>query len=110
MKNKYTEDLLKLIKDNPDLPIVPMVSGEIVADKCGYWLGEWGPAAVDEYLVAERHERIFFKSEEDMWYVLEQYLTDEEFDSLPDDEDECSKIYENLPWNKAIVVYICSLE
>lgn len=109
MKNKYTEDLLKLIKDNPDLPIVPMVDGEIAPEEDGYWRGQWGPAAVDEYLVAERHERIFFKSEEDMWAVLEQYLPNEEYDSLPDNEDECSKIYENLLWKKAIVVYINSL-
>lgn len=37
-----TEELLKLIKENPDLPIVPMVDSEVVQDDFGYWLGAWG--------------------------------------------------------------------
>ena len=36
------EELFRLIKENPELPIVPMVDAEIVADDCGYWIGAWG--------------------------------------------------------------------
>ena len=37
------ENLLQLIKENPDLPIVPMVDQEIVADDCcTWWIGKWG--------------------------------------------------------------------
>ena len=36
MNEKFTE-LLKLIKENPDLPVLPMVDGEICAgDDYGY--------------------------------------------------------------------------
>lgn len=41
MKNNIKE-LLKLIKQHPDLPIVAMVESEVVADDYGYWMGEWG--------------------------------------------------------------------
>ena len=34
-----TEELLKLIKENPDLPVVPMVNDEVVGDDSyRYWL------------------------------------------------------------------------
>ena len=50
MNEKITE-LLRLIKENPDLPILPMVDGEICAgDDYGYWSGSWGTARVDEFL------------------------------------------------------------
>ena len=44
------EELFRLIKENPDLPILPMVDSEIVA-ACGYatWTGSWGRADVVEY-------------------------------------------------------------
>ena len=35
--------LLDLIKQNPELPILPMVDSEIVADDyCAYWAASWG--------------------------------------------------------------------
>ncbi len=34
-----TKELLKLIEENPDLPIVPMVDAEVIGDDSGYWLG-----------------------------------------------------------------------
>ncbi len=50
-QNKLTAELLKLIQENPELPVVPMVAGEVVPnDEYGYWLGRWGKAKVDEYL------------------------------------------------------------
>lgn len=100
------EGLFKLIKENPDLPIVPMVDGEIPGDDCGYWQGAWGNAHIDEYLLAYNRERILFKSDDDVFDVLEHYLTDEEFEALPETEEECRPIYNALPWIKAIVVYI----
>jgi len=43
------------MQENPDLPVVPMVDGEIVAgDDHGYWQGAWGYARVDEYLKPKR--------------------------------------------------------
>ena len=77
--------LLKLVEENPALPIVPMVDGEIVAgDNFGTWMGRWGDVAD----------------------TLEKYLSAAEFDALPEDESECRQLYDALPWTKAIIVSI----
>lgn len=100
------EELFRLIKENPELPIVPMVDADIVGDDCGYWLGVWGRAEVDEYFISERAERVFYKSDGDVFDVLERHLSDEEFEALPESEEECRPYYDKLPWIKAIIVYI----
>lgn len=106
MKNEKTLELLKLVEQNPDLPVVPMVDGEIVSDDYGYYIGNWGSAVVDEYLVAKRNDMIYFKSDDDVFDVLEHQLSDEEFEALPETESECRPFYDGLPWRKAIIVYI----
>lgn len=68
------EELFRLMQENPDLPVVPMVDSEIVADDCGYWLGSWGRACVDEYFISEQAERVFFKSDDDVFDVLERHV------------------------------------
>lgn len=100
------EEFLKLIQENPDIPIVPMVDGKIPWDDCGYWIGAWGSARIDEYLLVNNSEYVVFKSDDDVFDVLERYLSDEEFEKLPETESECRPIYDALPWTKAIVVYI----
>ena len=61
---------------------------------------------MDEYLISERAERIFFKSDDDVFDVLERHLSDEEFEALPESEEDCRPYYDKLPWIKAIIVYI----
>ena len=102
------EKLFQLMRENPDLPVVPLVDGEIPGDDCGYWLGAWGAAELDEYLVGS--DGVIFKSDDDVFDALERFLPGDEYDHLPDDESECRKIYDALPWKKAIVVYITTLD
>ena len=105
-ERKAREELFRLTRDNPDLPVVPMVDREILGDDSGYWLAGWGQARVDEYLVCEHSERVAFKSDGDVFGTLEDYLSYDDFDKLPDLESECRPIYDALPWTKAIIVYI----
>ena len=101
MKNKNIEELLRLIKENPDLPIVPMVNSGVVVDGWGYWPGTWGSAYIDEYIIIEKYDTpILFKSDNDVFDVLEKCMSDKEFGRFPDTENECR------PWTKAIIVYI----
>jgi len=111
MKQSNTEELLKLIAENPDLPIIPMVGTEVVADDCSdYWIGSWGICRVDEYYIGRDY--IHFKSDD-----LENVLADmtgcdygktkdgkDIWDDLEDEEWET--LFDSLPWVKAIVVYI----
>lgn len=106
--NENIKTLLELIKENPELPIVPMVDAEIVGDGYGRWSGTWGKAMVDRYVIADIgwEARIIFESDGDVLEALEKYLTDDEFERLSDDEAEWQKIYDGLPWIKAIIVNI----
>lgn len=105
---KNRNDLFKLMQENPDLPVIPMVDGEIPGDDYGYWLGAWGTSHLDEYLVG--NGQVLFKSDDDVFDVLERFLPDDEYYRLPDVESECRKVYNALPWKKAIVVYITTQE
>lgn len=105
-ERKAREELFRLMRENPDLPVVPMVDGEILRDDSGYWLAGWGKSRVDEYLVCEHSERVAFKSEDDLFGTLEDYCPYEEYEQLPESESECRPIYDALPWTKAIIVYI----
>lgn len=105
-KKENITALLELIKENPDLPIAPMVSGEIAGDDCGYWMADLGYARVDEYLICNKSDYLALRSDEDVFDTLERYLDGEKFDALPEDEDACREVYDNLPWTKAIIVWI----
>ena len=62
IQKKNLSFLFELINQNPDLPIVPMVNYEIVADDCAlYWMGSWGEAKVDSYIL--RNDRIWYLSD-----------------------------------------------
>lgn len=105
-ERKNREEFFKIMQEHPELPILPMVDSDIVADDGGYWIGAWGSAEVDEYLIAERSERILFKSDDDVFGTLEEYLSYDEFEALPEKESECRPRYDSLPWIKAIIVFI----
>lgn len=105
---KNREKLFQLMKEYPELPVIPMVDGEIPGDDCGYWLETWGMANVDEYLIT--NDRVLFKSDDDVFEALERFLPDDEYYRLPDVESECRKQYDALPWKKAIVVYITTAD
>ena len=105
------EQLLNLIKENPELPIVPMVESEIVADDCySYWVGNWGSANIDEIYMGR--ESVHIKSTEDEEEVLNdiagcKYGCDPAGRDIYDlTDEEWNKLYESIPWQKAILVYI----
>ena len=106
----YIDELLQLIKDNPDLPIVPMVYGEIVEDDSyTWWLGHWGRSEVTEYYLGE--EKLHFKDddEEEVLSDLEgcKYGCDRQGRDIYElSDDEWEELYESVPWIKCIVVHI----
>ena len=49
-------ELIKIVTENPDLPIITMVNGEVCGDDCGYWLGHCGSASIELVgLIGERY-------------------------------------------------------
>ncbi len=108
------KNLLRLMGEHPDLPVIPMVDGEIAeGDEYGCYMASFGSVSLDEYIVCKRYAwsgQVFFKSDDDVFDVLEKFLTDEEFEKLPESEEGCKEIYDSLPWTKAIIVYIEPVE
>lgn len=101
--------LIKLIQDNPDLPVVPMVDSEVVADDGGYWMGKWGHCKVTEYYLGR--ERVHFRDddEEDVLGDLVgcKYSCDPQGRDIYElSDEEWDKLYKSVPWVKCIAVYV----
>ena len=105
-----TEQFLELVKENPDLPIVPMVDQEVVADDSySWWLGKFQRSEVTEYYLG--HDRIHFKNDDEEDVLGD--LADCDYCHAPDGRDiydlsdeEWAELYKSIPWAKAIIVYI----
>lgn len=104
------EQFLQLVKENPDLPIVPMVDSEVVCDDTyTYWTGGWGHSEVTEYYIGE--EGIHFRDddEEDVLKDMvgcKYYCTSDGRDITDLSDEEWNALYQSIPWKKVLVVYI----
>lgn len=98
-----TRRLFELIRDNPDLPILPFVDSEIVADD-GYnrWIGSWGSCGIIEYIMVEMYNDYPEMVEKDDTERYEEYL----YDCTEMTEEEIQEHIKNIDWIKAIAVNI----
>ena len=104
--NRGIKNLIELVKQNPDLPIVPMIDSEIVAEDGNMkWLGSWGDAHIDYYL--HKDERIYFKNA-DFDDLVEDLMCDETFENYSDEEAEkkAEEMVKNYEWVKCIRIDI----
>lgn len=100
------EKLFRLVRENPELPVVAMVDSEIVADD-GYnrWFGVWGCSYIGEYLIGEEH--LFFREDDDpseVDRVLSERYGDDYYADMTGKQE--AEAYAGLPWIKAIIVNI----
>ena len=101
--NPKLYQLLELMKENPHLPVVPMVDAEVVADDTwGYWMGSWSNSSLDKYYKGE--ERIYFYDKCDMEDLLTEVKGCDWYEAASD--EEVLEAFDSLPWVKCIVVYI----
>lgn len=109
-----TERLLNLIKAYPDLPIIPMVDGEIAEDECHYWRGTFGGSFVDKYLETAGGVHFYsegmYKDDEDRELSdlneIEATLIGYHKRDLHIPDNKLIEQYNQLPWKEAIIVYI----
>lgn len=102
-------EIIKLIEENPNLPIVPMVDSEVVADDGGYWLGKWERCEVTEYYQGREYIHFRDDDEEDVLKDMVgcKYYCDTQGRDITDlTDEEWNVLYESIPWVKCIVVYI----
>lgn len=101
--NNNVSDFIRLVQENPKLPVVPMVDYEVVAgDECARWIGDFGKARVMEYYCSEEH--VYYKDDEDIKGAVSAAVGWERYEAISD--EEANDIYEKLPWIKAIIVNI----
>lgn len=98
-----TQKFLELVKENPDLPVIPIADGDI-GDGGGSWLASFGLSSVQEYLIAEG--QVFIRDDDEIWDVLYAVFPEEEYEGFSD--DDAKKAHSELPWIKAIIVDIHS--
>ena len=97
MKNNL-KNLLKLIKENPELPVIPFVDGEIVCgDEYCRWIGSIGDVNIKEFCTFK--ERYYFKDEiEDL---IDSLTCAYDYNIEQAEEDA-----KRMNWQKAICVNI----
>lgn len=111
IEDEKTARLVKLINENPSLPVVPLVYSEVVCgDGYSYWVGSWCDCDVDEYVCIDKYgeNRFYTRGDQD---EIEEYFVEkiiDENESLPDEDVEklAHEQAEALPWKKAILVYV----
>lgn len=100
------KNLLDLIKQYPDLPVIPMVHGEVFGgDDFWTYMGEFGYARKGEY--ATFGERVYFDREEFTEDVYCRY--DDSLNERFNDEKQIDAFLNDLAekaFRPAIIVYI----
>lgn len=101
--------LIKLMNENPDIPVIPMVNSKVCAGAEGYWMGIIGQCELSECVMLEMNDetRICFKDdlEEIKDYFHQQYLNREDL-TLEEKQSKCLEKIESLLWEKVIIVHI----
>lgn len=105
-----TEQFLQLVKENPALPIIPLVSYEVVCgDDYWWWLGEFGRSEKTQIYRGKENIHLKIDDEEEVLCDLANcvYGHDQQGRDIYDlSDDEWDALYASVPWEDAIVVYI----
>lgn len=106
-----TQAFIKLVQENPDLPIVPMVAYDVVDDDSyHWWLGSFVDCEVTEYALMEMYTEDRFVTRDDQDEIEEYFMNEllDKDDTLSEEEIErmAHEQAEALDWIKAIVMWI----
>lgn len=107
--NENIKEILKLIEDHPDLPVIPMVGQDIVADSFGEWTAEVGEAEIRKICIYE--DAVIFYDENTLKTAG---LLELDYDTLGIPESMSSgeanrrlkAFIDSLDWLEAIIVHI----
>lgn len=99
---RKTRELFELIRNNPDLPILPFVDSEIVADDDYMrWIGSWGSSHIIEYIMVEMYNDYPKMVERGETERYEEFLLDQGWS-----DEAVEEHIKNIEWIKAIAVNI----
>ena len=107
--NENIKDVLKVINEHPDLPVIPMVGQDIVADSFGEWTAEVGEAEIRKICIYE--DAVIFYDENTL-KTAGMLELDYEALGIPDSmsSGEANRrlktFIDSLDWLDAIIVHI----
>ena len=99
--------LLKLIEENPTLPIVPMTYYEVLGGDSGYWLGKIESIEIREYAINEWNDEdaVMFRDEPDAEKSLIDSIIKFKYNDDENHIDDAKRDAEAM-WTKAIIIRI----
>lgn len=110
MGNKNVIEFIETVKANPELPVIALVNNEVVADvDYSYWIGEFGRTAIKEVYYGNSSVHFRDGDQEEVLADLvgcEYYCTPEGKDITELSDEEWNDLFNSLPWEKHIVLYI----
>lgn len=107
--NENIKDILKLIDEHPDLPVIPMVGQDIVADCTGEWVAHFGKAEIKKMCIYG--EKVIFRGKEDAIKTVkalerEGLIVRETGEKREESIGVINDCIDNLEWLEAIIVHI----
>jgi hypothetical protein len=98
--------LVKLITENPNLKVLPMVDSELLGRECGRYTSSIGESRIDEVYFDDG--KVYLKSRDEE--LIEEFAENIaiEYEGLEDDEvmDMATNQVEELNWETVIVLEI----
>ena len=104
--NDNVKALVQLMREHPDLPVIPVVGQDIVADCTGEWVAHFGKAEVKKMCIYG--EKVIFREEKNAIKTVEAL----ELEGLTEGrtrEESIEKLtgyLDELDWLEAIIVHI----
>ena len=104
--NDNIKHLIQLMDEHPDLPVIPMVGQDIVADCTGEWVAHFGKAEVKKMCIYG--EKVIFREEKNAIKTVEAL----ELEGLTvgrtirESLEKLNGYLDELEWLEAIIVHI----
>ena len=104
--NDNIKHLIQLMDENPDLPAIPMVGQDIVADCTGEWVAHFGKAEVKKMCIYG--EKVIFREEKNAIKTIEALELEGLTEGRAREEslDKLNGYLDELDWLEAIIVHI----
>lgn len=104
--NENIKHLIQLMEENPDLPVIPMVGQDIVADCTGEWVANFGKAEIKKMCIYG--ENVIFREEKNAIKTVEALELEGLTEGRTREEsiENLNGYLDELDWLEAIIVHI----
>ena len=104
--NENIKALIQLMDENPDLPVIPMVGQDIVADCTGEWVANFGKAEIKKMCIYG--EKVVFREWKNAIKTVEALELEGLTEGRTREEsiENLNGYLDELDWLEAIIVHI----